>query len=94
MGIVEICGSSRIVAALVLKFTRCNCYINFLPDAQHLSVVEKSALADVSNFSQSFCKEYASGCIESPKQPSPMEKSSRMSLHYIIQNDGARELVL
>ena len=47
MGIVEICGSSRIVAALVLKFTGCNCSINFLPDAKHLSVVDKSALADI-----------------------------------------------
>jgi len=36
----------------------------------------------------------SSECIESAKQPSPMEKSSRMTLHYIIQNDSARDLVL
>ena len=26
---------------------RCNCSIEFLPDAKHLSVVEKSAFADI-----------------------------------------------
>jgi len=25
----------------------CNCSIDFLPDAQHLSMVEKSAVADI-----------------------------------------------
>ena len=31
---------------------------------------------------------YSSGCIESAMQPSPMEKSSRTTLHY----DSARDL--
>ena len=32
---------------------------------------------------------YSSECIETAKKPSPMEKSSRMPLHYVIQNDSA-----
>ena len=32
--------------------------------------------------------------IESAIQLSPVEKSSRTTLHYIIQNDSARDLVL
>jgi len=35
-----------------------------------------------------------SGCTESENQGSPVEKSSRMSLHYIMQNNGAHDLVL
>ena len=45
--IQEVCGSSRIVTALVLKFVGCNCSIDFLSDAKQLSVVEKSAFADI-----------------------------------------------
>ena len=37
---------------------------------------------------------YSLGCIESSIQPSPMEKSSRTTLHYVIQTDSARDLVL
>jgi len=37
----------RIVTALVLKFVGCNCSIDFLSDAKQLSVVEKSAFADI-----------------------------------------------
>ena len=33
-------------------------------------------------------------CIGSTKQPSPMENSSRITLHYVIQNNSACELVL
>jgi len=36
-------------------------------------------------FVQSFHGGYSSGCIESAKQPSPTEKSTRTTLHYIIQ---------
>ena len=32
------------------------------------------------------------GCIESEKQPSPMESSR--TLHYVMQNNSARDLVL
>jgi len=32
--------------------------------------------------------------IESATQPSPTEKSSRTTLHYVIQNDGACDLAL
>jgi len=42
----------------------------------------------------SFHGGYSSGCIESATQPSPMEKSSRITFYYVIQNDGARDLVL
>ena len=35
-----------------------------------------------------------SGCIESTNQPSPMKKSCRTTLQYVIQNDGARDLVI
>ena len=37
---------------------------------------------------------YSLGCIESSIQPSPMEKSSRTTLHYVIRTDSARDLVL
>ena len=52
--IQEVCGSSRLLTALVLKFARArwgvlgrSCSIDFLPDAKHLSRVEKSAFADI-----------------------------------------------
>ena len=38
--------------------------------------------------------EKTSGCIENAKQPSPMEKSSRMTLHYVMPNNSAQDLVL
>jgi len=34
------------------------------------------------------------GCIENATQPSPAVKSSKTTLHYVIQQDGARDLVL
>ena len=48
--IQEVCGSSRILTALMLKFAGAlgrSCSIDFLPDAKHLSGVEKSAFADI-----------------------------------------------
>ena len=36
---------------------------------------------------------YTPGCIESAMQASSTEKSSRTTLHYVIQNDSARDLV-
>ena len=39
---------------------------------------------DCKEVSQSFHGGDHSGCIESVKQPSPMEKSSRMPLYYKI----------
>ena len=44
--------------------------------------------------SQSLHGDYSSGCIESAMQPSSTEKSSRTTLHYVILNDSARDLVL
>ena len=36
---------------------------------------------------------YSSGYIESAKQPSFMEKSSRTTLNYVIQNGSIRDFV-
>ena len=44
--------------------------------------------------SQSLHGDYSSGCIENELQPSSTEKSSRTTLHYVILNDSARDLVL
>ena len=44
--------------------------------------------------SQSLHEGYSSGCIESAMQPSSTEKSSRTTLHYVMQNDSACDLVL
>ena len=43
--------------------------------------------------SQSLHGGYSSGCIVSAMQPFT-EKSSRTTLHYVIRNDSARDLVL
>ena len=52
--IQEVCRSSRILTALVLKFAGArwgalgrSCFIHFLPDAKHSSGVEKSTFADI-----------------------------------------------
>ena len=60
--------------------------------AQYRHVVVCSGLYPVR--SQSLHGGYSSGCFESAMQPSSMEKSSRTTLHYVIQNDSARDLVL
>ena len=60
--------------------------------AQYRHVVVCSGLYPVR--SQSLHGGYSSGCIESAMQPSSTEKSSRTTLHYVIQNDSARDLVL
>ena len=60
--------------------------------AQYRHVVACSGLYPVR--SQSLHGGYSSGCFESAMQPSSMEKSSRTTLHYVIQNDSARDLVL
>ena len=66
--------------------------------AQYRHVVVCSGLYPVR--SQSLHGGYSSGCIESAMQPSSTEKSSRtkkssrMTLHYVIRNDSARDLVL
>ena len=50
-GIQEVCGSSRLLTALSAEVCRGalgrSCSIDFLPDAKHLSGVEKSAFADI-----------------------------------------------
>ena len=60
--------------------------------AQYRHVVVCSGLSPVR--SQSLHGGYSSGCFESAVQPSSTEKSSRTTLHYVIQNDSARDLVL
>ena len=60
--------------------------------AQYRHVVVCSGLYPVR--SQSLHGGYSSGCIESAMQPSSTEKSSRTTLHYVILNDSARDLVL
>ena len=60
--------------------------------AQYRHVVVCSGLYPVR--SQSLHGGYSSGCIESAIQPSFTEKSSRTTLHYVIRNDSARDLVL
>ena len=60
--------------------------------AQYRHVVVCSGLYPVR--SQSLHGGYSSGCIESAVQPSFTEKSSRTTLHYVIRNDSARDLVL
>ena len=60
--------------------------------AQYRHVVVCSCLYPVR--SQSLHRGCSSGCIESAMQPSSTEKSSRTTLHYVIQNDSARDLVL
>ena len=60
--------------------------------AQYRHVVVCSGLYPVR--SQSLNGGYSSGCFESTMQPSSTEKSSRTALHYVIQNDSARDLVL
>ena len=49
--IQEVCGSSRLLTTLVVKFAGGalgrSCSIDFLPDAKHLSRVEESAFADI-----------------------------------------------
>ena len=60
--------------------------------AQYRHVVVCSGLYPVR--SQSLHGGYSSGCIESAMQPSFTEKSSRTTLHYVIRNDSARDLVL
>ena len=60
--------------------------------AQYRHVVVCSGLYPVR--SQSLHGGYSSGCFESAMQPSSTEKSSRTTLHYVIQNDSARDLVL
>ena len=57
--------------------------------AQYRHVVVCSGLYPVR--SQSLYGGYSSGCIESAMQPSSKEKSSRTTLHYVIQNDSARD---
>jgi len=46
-----VCGSSRIVTALLLKIiggtVGRNCSVEFLPDAKHLSVAETPAFTDI-----------------------------------------------
>ena len=46
------------------------------------------------HINNSFHGRYSSGCIESATHPSPVKKSSRTTLHSVMQNDGARDLVL
>ena len=60
--------------------------------AQYRHVAVCSGLYPVR--SQSLHGGYSSGCIESAMQPSSTEKSSRTTLHYVILNDSARDLVL
>ena len=60
--------------------------------AQYRHVVVCSGLYPVR--SQSWHGGYSSGCFESAMQPSSTEKSGRTTLHYVIQNDSARDLVL
>ena len=60
--------------------------------AQYRHVVVCSGLYPVR--SQSLHGGYSLGCIESAMQPSFTEKSSRTTLHYVIRNDSARDLVL
>ena len=60
--------------------------------AQYRHVVVCSGLYPVR--SQSLHGGYSSGCIESAMKPSSTEKSSGTTLHYVIQNDSARDLVL
>ena len=60
--------------------------------AQYSHVVVCSGLYPVR--SQSLHGGYSSGCVESAMQPSSTEKSSRTTLHYVMQNDSARDLVL
>ena len=60
--------------------------------AQYRHAVVCSGLYPVR--SQSLHGGYSSGCFESAMQPSSTEKSSRTTLHYVIQNDSARDLVL
>ena len=49
--IQEVCGTSRLVTALALTYCwgsmGFDCFIDFLPDAKHLSAVNKSAFADI-----------------------------------------------
>ena len=59
--------------------------------AQYRHVAVCSGLYPVR--SQSLHGDYSSGCIENAMQPST-EKSSRTTLHYVILNDSARDLVL
>ena len=60
--------------------------------AQYRHVVVCSGLYPVR--SQSLHGGYSSGCIESAMQLPSTEKSSRTTLHYIIQNDSASDLFL
>ena len=60
--------------------------------AQYRHVAVCSGLYPVR--SQPLHGDYSSGCIESAMQPSSTEKSSRTTLHYVILNDSARDLVL
>ena len=60
--------------------------------AKYSHVVVCSGLYPVR--SQSLHGGYSSGCVESAMQPSSTEKSSRTTLHYVMQNDSARDLVL
>ena len=62
--------------------------------AQYRHVVVCSGLYPVRSQSLHGGYVYSSGCIESAMKPSSMEKSSRTTLHYVIQNDSARDLVL
>ena len=59
--------------------------------AQYRHVAVCSGLYPVR--SQSLHGDYSSGCIESEMQPSSTEKCSRTTLHYVILNDSARDLV-
>ena len=59
--------------------------------AQYRHVVVCSGLYPVR--SQSLHGGYSSGCFENAMQPSSTEKSSRTTLHYVIQNESARDLV-
>ena len=49
--IQEVCGTSRLVTALALTYRWGSMgfdrFIDFLPDAKHLSAVDKSAFADI-----------------------------------------------
>ena len=49
--IPEVCGTSRLVTALALTYRWGSMgfdrFIDFLPDAEHLSAVDKSAFADI-----------------------------------------------
>ena len=55
--IQEVCGTSRLVTALALTYRWGSMgfdrFIDFLPDAKHLSAVDKSAFADTHVFSVS-----------------------------------------